>query len=215
MLQIARTSRRTPSAVLRQHKSTPPAPLHSGALAAGIAKRSLWTANSSSGRTGLVALELTRVSQQRLRWQSTQTQRSSTDNPAGPDVPPYVGSSSSSKISGSDGRSSPSTTRGSDEVTSASSTSEKGKEKESLDVDSKSGSSVASSSKQVAKPQEPLMTRVWAKVKHEAHHYWSGTKLLGKEIRISYRLQMKLLRGKGLTRREKRQVCRTLFETAE
>jgi LETM1 and EF-hand domain-containing protein 1 len=51
------------------------------------------------------------------------------------------------------------------------------------------------------------LTRAWATVKHEASHYWSGTKLLGKEIKISARLQWRLLNGKALTRREKRQVC--------
>ena len=47
---------------------------------------------------------------------------------------------------------------------------------------------------------------MWKKIKHEANHYWNGTKLLGKEIKISSRLQYKLLQGKSLTRREKRQV---------
>jgi len=56
-------------------------------------------------------------------------------------------------------------------------------------------------------PAEPLMTRVWAKVKHEASHYWHGSKLLVSEIRISRRLLFKLLRGTKLTRREHRQVC--------
>ncbi|KAG0148987.1 hypothetical protein CROQUDRAFT_669477 [Cronartium quercuum f. sp. fusiforme G11] len=53
------------------------------------------------------------------------------------------------------------------------------------------------------------MQRIWAKVKSEASHYWHGTKLLGKEIRLSAKYQMKLLRGKKLTRREKRQLKRT------
>ncbi|EIM21180.1 LETM1-domain-containing protein [Wallemia mellicola CBS 633.66] len=56
---------------------------------------------------------------------------------------------------------------------------------------------------------EPLSTRVWGKVKHEAQHYWHGSKLLAKEIRISARLQARLLRGKTLTRRERRQLKRT------
>ena len=59
----------------------------------------------------------------------------------------------------------------------------------------------------------PLATRVWEKVKHEAHHYWSGTKLLVSEVRISARLQWKILQGETLTRRERRQVslCFALF----
>lgn len=57
-----------------------------------------------------------------------------------------------------------------------------------------------------AKPTEPVLTRVWNKVKHEAQHYWHGSKLLAKEVRISARLQRKILQGETLTRRERRQV---------
>lgn len=57
-----------------------------------------------------------------------------------------------------------------------------------------------------AEPGPPLMSRVWTKVKHEASHYWHGTKLLASDIRISSRLLASLLRGKTLTRRERRQV---------
>ncbi|KAG5646648.1 hypothetical protein DXG03_002638 [Asterophora parasitica] len=58
-------------------------------------------------------------------------------------------------------------------------------------------------------PQAPLMTRVWKKVKHEAEHYWHGSKLLVSEVRISSRLQWKILQGETLTRRERRQLKRT------
>lgn len=51
------------------------------------------------------------------------------------------------------------------------------------------------------------LQRIWSAVKKEALHYWHGTKLLGKEIRISARIQGRLLAGKKLTRREHRQVC--------
>lgn len=47
---------------------------------------------------------------------------------------------------------------------------------------------------------------LWEKVKKEAKHYWHGTRLLGKEIRISAKLQKKVLNGGTLTRREQRQV---------
>jgi LETM1 and EF-hand domain-containing protein 1 len=57
-----------------------------------------------------------------------------------------------------------------------------------------------------AKAADPVLTRVWNKVKHEAQHYWQGTKLLAKEVRISARLQRKVLQGETLTRRERRQV---------
>ncbi|KDR81556.1 hypothetical protein GALMADRAFT_59406 [Galerina marginata CBS 339.88] len=55
----------------------------------------------------------------------------------------------------------------------------------------------------------PLSTRVWKKVKHEAQHYWHGSKLLVSEVRISSRLQWKILHGDTLTRRERRQLKRT------
>ncbi|KAJ7109293.1 LETM1-like protein-domain-containing protein [Mycena epipterygia] len=58
-------------------------------------------------------------------------------------------------------------------------------------------------------PKGPLMTRVWKKVKHEAAHYWHGSKLLVSEVRISGRLQWKILHGEALTRRERRQLKRT------
>ncbi len=57
-------------------------------------------------------------------------------------------------------------------------------------------------------PKPPLLTRAWKTVKHEAQHYWSGSKLLVSEVRISGRLQWKLLQGETLTRRERRQVRR-------
>ncbi len=57
-----------------------------------------------------------------------------------------------------------------------------------------------------AKPAEPILSRVWDKIKHEAQHYWQGSKLLAKEVRISARLQRKILQGETLTRRERRQV---------
>ncbi|KAG6820611.1 hypothetical protein H0H93_014527 [Arthromyces matolae] len=56
---------------------------------------------------------------------------------------------------------------------------------------------------------EPLSARVWKKVKHEAQHYWHGSKLLVSEVRISSRLQWKILQGETLTRRERRQLKRT------
>lgn len=56
------------------------------------------------------------------------------------------------------------------------------------------------------KPSGPLLKRAWAVVKKEAAHYWAGTKLLGSEIKISSKLQWKVLNGGSLTRRERRQV---------
>jgi LETM1 and EF-hand domain-containing protein 1, mitochondrial len=62
--------------------------------------------------------------------------------------------------------------------------------------------------KDISVAKAPLATRVWKKVKHEAQHYWHGSKLLVSEVRISARLQWKLLHGASLTRRERRQVSR-------
>ncbi|KAH3664011.1 hypothetical protein OGAPHI_004725 [Ogataea philodendri] len=50
---------------------------------------------------------------------------------------------------------------------------------------------------------------LWHKVKHEAQHYWAGTKLLGLEIKISSKLVLKSASGYELTRREYRQLQRT------
>jgi LETM1 and EF-hand domain-containing protein 1 len=54
--------------------------------------------------------------------------------------------------------------------------------------------------------QAPLVARAWKKIRHEAAHYWNGTKLLVSEVKISSRLQWKILQGETLTRRERRQV---------
>ncbi len=67
--------------------------------------------------------------------------------------------------------------------------------------------------KEIATPKAPLSTRVWAKVKHEAQHYWHGSKLLVSEVRISGRLQWKLLHGDSLTRRERRQASAIFTHT--
>lgn len=57
--------------------------------------------------------------------------------------------------------------------------------------------------------KQPLLKRVWIKVKEEAAHYWHGSKLLAKEARISARLTRRLMLGYNLTRREHRQLKRT------
>ncbi|KAG0257619.1 hypothetical protein DFQ27_005033 [Actinomortierella ambigua] len=57
----------------------------------------------------------------------------------------------------------------------------------------------------VVTPKKPL----WDRIKAELVHYWHGTKLLGKEIKISTKLAVQLLQGDKLTRREQRQLRRT------
>ncbi|ODV86775.1 hypothetical protein CANARDRAFT_174820 [[Candida] arabinofermentans NRRL YB-2248] len=59
-------------------------------------------------------------------------------------------------------------------------------------------------------PDSPPPKSIWQKVKHEAQHYWDGTKLLGLEIRISSKLLIKMASGYELTRREYRQLQRTI-----
>lgn len=64
------------------------------------------------------------------------------------------------------------------------------------------------------KISEPKKT-IWEKIKHEAVHYWDGTKLLGYEIKISTKLIFKLLAGYGLTRRESQQLQRTFVDVGK
>lgn len=59
------------------------------------------------------------------------------------------------------------------------------------------------------KKEEKKMT-MWQKVKHEAQHYWDGTKLLATEVRISTKLALKMAAGYELSRRENRQLQRTV-----
>ncbi len=48
------------------------------------------------------------------------------------------------------------------------------------------------------------------KIKREVQHYWDGTKLLATEVKISSRLALKMAAGYELTRRESRQLQRTV-----
>ncbi|CAK7269114.1 LETM1 domain-containing protein ylh47 [Sporothrix epigloea] len=48
------------------------------------------------------------------------------------------------------------------------------------------------------------------KIKKEVQHYWDGTKLLATEVKISTRLALKMAAGYELTRRENRQLQRTV-----
>jgi LETM1 and EF-hand domain-containing protein 1 len=72
---------------------------------------------------------------------------------------------------------------------------------------SETEASTAVEKKDKDKPEKKLT--LWQKVKKEAVHYWDGTKLLGKEIRISFRLALKMAAGYELSRRESRQLKRT------
>lgn len=73
---------------------------------------------------------------------------------------------------------------------------------------------VAAEGGEAAKPEakpEPKLT-LWEKVKHEVQHYWDGTKLLGYEIKVSTKLVAKMASGYELTRREDRQLQRTITD---
>lgn len=69
----------------------------------------------------------------------------------------------------------------------------------------------AAEKQEVAKAdKEDKKLTLWQKVKKEAQHYWDGTKLLGAEIKISWRLALKMAAGYDLTRREHKQLQRTV-----
>lgn len=68
----------------------------------------------------------------------------------------------------------------------------------------------AEAKKAVAKQEEKKKLTIYQKVKHEIQHYWDGTKLLASEVRISSRLALKMAAGYELTRREHRQLHRTV-----
>lgn len=49
-------------------------------------------------------------------------------------------------------------------------------------------------------------------IKHEIDHYWNGTKLLWADIQTAQSLLSKTLKGSSLTRRERRQLLRTVSD---
>lgn len=59
------------------------------------------------------------------------------------------------------------------------------------------------------KSKQPKLT-IMQKVKKEILHYWDGTKLLATEVRISFKLAVKMAAGYELSRRENRQLQRTV-----
>ncbi|GES57575.1 MRS7 family protein [Aspergillus terreus] len=58
--------------------------------------------------------------------------------------------------------------------------------------------------------KEQKKLTIGQKIKKEAQHYWDGTKLLATEVRISSRLALKMAAGYELSRREHRQLQRTV-----
>ncbi|GAQ85899.1 hypothetical protein KFL_002600070 [Klebsormidium nitens] len=49
-------------------------------------------------------------------------------------------------------------------------------------------------------------------IKETAQHYWVGTKLLWADVRVASRLLLKVANGKSLTRRERKQLTRTVAD---
>ncbi|GAB1310008.1 LETM1 domain-containing protein ylh47 [Madurella fahalii] len=67
----------------------------------------------------------------------------------------------------------------------------------------------AAAEKTEGEKEEKKLT-IAQKIKKEAQHYWDGTKLLAAEVKISSRLALKMAAGYELTRREHRQLKRTV-----
>ncbi|PKS09861.1 hypothetical protein jhhlp_004484 [Lomentospora prolificans] len=61
-----------------------------------------------------------------------------------------------------------------------------------------------------ADSKEQKKLTLMQKIKKEVQHYWDGTKLLAAEVRISSRLAIKMAAGYELSRRENRQLHRTV-----
>ncbi|KAI9374763.1 LETM1-like protein-domain-containing protein [Aspergillus egyptiacus] len=74
--------------------------------------------------------------------------------------------------------------------------------------------SAAAGDKKVAEEQkkEAKKLTLGQKIKKEVQHYWDGTKLLATEVRISSRLALKMAAGYELSRREHRQLKRTVID---
>ncbi|KAG9833722.1 LETM1-domain-containing protein, partial [Aureobasidium melanogenum] len=60
------------------------------------------------------------------------------------------------------------------------------------------------------KKEEDKKLTLRQKIMKEVHHYWDGTKLLAAEVKISSKLALKMAAGYELTRREHRQLHRTV-----
>ncbi|KAI9720398.1 MAG: hypothetical protein M1812_002904 [Candelaria pacifica] len=61
-----------------------------------------------------------------------------------------------------------------------------------------------------SKKEEKKKLTIGQKIKKEVLHYWDGTKLLATEVRISTKLAVKMAAGYELSRRENRQLQRTV-----
>ncbi|KAG9233551.1 MRS7 family protein-like protein [Amylocarpus encephaloides] len=80
---------------------------------------------------------------------------------------------------------------------------------EAVSLSELAGVKAAADDKKAAKKEEKKLT-LMQKVKKEVRHYWDGTKLLATEVKISTRLAVKMAAGYELSRREHRQLQRTV-----
>lgn len=79
---------------------------------------------------------------------------------------------------------------------------------EAISLSELAGVKAVDDKKDVKKAEKKLT--LGQKIKKEAQHYWDGTKLLATEVRISTRLALKMAAGYELSRREHRQLQRTV-----
>ncbi|OJJ99384.1 hypothetical protein ASPACDRAFT_120755 [Aspergillus aculeatus ATCC 16872] len=70
----------------------------------------------------------------------------------------------------------------------------------------------ADADKKTDEKKETKKLTLGQKIKKEAQHYWDGTKLLATEVKISSRLALKMAAGYELSRREHRQLRRTVSD---
>ncbi|KAI5241978.1 LETM1-domain-containing protein [Aureobasidium subglaciale] len=77
-------------------------------------------------------------------------------------------------------------------------------------ADQKAAADKAEERKMVKKKEEDKKLTLRQKIMKEVHHYWDGTKLLAAEVKISSKLALKMAAGYELTRREHRQLHRTV-----
>ncbi|EHL02242.1 hypothetical protein M7I_1836 [Glarea lozoyensis 74030] len=80
---------------------------------------------------------------------------------------------------------------------------------EAVTLSELAGVKAKSDDKKEVKKEEKKLT-LGQKIKKEAQHYWDGTKLLATEVKISTRLALKMAAGYELSRREHRQLQRTV-----
>ncbi|EEQ88539.1 MRS7 family protein [Blastomyces dermatitidis ER-3] len=72
----------------------------------------------------------------------------------------------------------------------------------------------AAEKRTVEEKKEAKKLTLGQRIKKEAQHYWDGTKLLATEVKISTQLALKMAAGYELSRREHRQLRRTVQDLA-